>query len=84
MQPAARDVQHARRLGDVAVAVVEGSQDKALFGFFERHARLEGINGLPVGQAQVGGVDEDARGQHHGALDGVFQLAHVAGPGVGA
>ena len=80
-------------LGAVAAARLERREDVLALHLGERRAarrrrRWRGCAARPArpadGQRQVLGADRRAVAEHHGALDAVLQLAHVAGPAVRA
>ena len=70
------------RLAHVAVAAREGFADEDTLHRLEGHL-FEGLGGdARGGEAEVGDFDDVFAGHEDGALDGVVELADVAGPGV--
>src|SRR5438445_1373864 len=90
LEGVAVDAERARGLAHVAVDAVEHAQDhlalEPVGGLVERHRLAERVAGGPHRELhrQVVHADRSALDQHRRALDDVLQLAHVAGPAVGA
>src|SRR5258706_3633207 len=82
IERAARQPQRLRGFSRVAARAAERFADQHPLDVLETH-RVE--RAAPVGgpgECQVAHPDFGALGKQHGALDGVIELAHVAGPRV--
>ena len=68
---------------DIAVGALQGRGDQLLLHFLEGHpgGNRPGLRGAVLGQKREVLLGEDAAAAgHHGALDGIFEFADVAGP----
>src|SRR6187549_1793562 len=81
VQRAAREPQRASRLAHVAAVAVHRLLHEKALDLLEREL-LEPRRLGRAPQRQVADAEAVARRHQHRALDGVVELAHVAGPGV--
>src|SRR6185295_4428673 len=72
-----------RGFAHVAVVTLERAPDQLTLDLVQRQL-LEGLGAARLAQTEpdVGAADTRTGCQEHRALDGVLQLAHVAGPGM--
>src|SRR6185503_13700048 len=78
----AREAEVARRAQEVAAVALERALDQHALGLVERHP-VDRRRGRALDhQTEVLRAHALAAREQHAALDGVVELAHVAGPGV--
>src|SRR5690606_4780499 len=82
VESAAGDAEGAGGGRDVALVVSQRAPHVALLDLLQRELGVERRLGLALGEAEVGRRDELAARQHGRPLDGVLELADVAGPAV--
>src|SRR5262245_11010003 len=83
VERAARESERLRRLAHVALVSLEGAPNQLLLGLVQRQV-IEGGAAFRRTQAEIGRAHLIADREQHRALDRMVQLAHVAGPGMGA
>src|SRR5262245_39144331 len=83
IERAAREPERPGRLAHVTVEALEGAPDQLALRLVERQV-IEGRTAFHRPEAEIDRAHLVARCEQHRALDGVIQLAHVAGPGVRA
>src|SRR5689334_19353638 len=81
VERASAQAERLGRLAHVPAVPLECLADQHALDLLERQV-LEPSGRAPAAEAEIGGTNQRAVGQEHGALQRMVQLAHVAGPRV--